>query len=140
MIHRTMFVRAAMPALLGTISALAVAGGVALPTEGCGATASQVQSATSTAIDLTNAVCSLAPSSPIGQPWVEVVCTIAQGVEQTVSVLVGELESEAGPAAATKVTMSVPVQSITLQIPAPNAPAFLAAHTAAAVAARRSGK
>lgn len=34
MIHRTMFVRAAVPALLGTVSALAVAGAVMVPT-GC---------------------------------------------------------------------------------------------------------
>ena len=108
--------------------------------EGCGATPQQVQSAVTTGIDLTNAVCSLAPTSPVGQPWVEVACTIAQGIEQTVSVIVGDVTGEDGSFATTKVTMSVPVQSITLQIPTANRDAFLAAHTAAAVAARKAGR
>ena len=124
---------------LGAVTALLVAMAV-VADEGCGATPQQVQSAVTTGIDLTNAVCSLAPTSPVGQPWVEVACTIAQGIEQTVSVIVGDVTGEDGSFAATKVTMSVPVQSITLQIPTANRDAFLAAHTAAAVAARKAGR
>ena len=55
-------------------------------------------------------------------------CTIAQGVEQTISVVLGEVSVDGGT---TSATMSVPVEQIRLRLPAPSAASFLAAHKAA---------
>ena len=112
----------------GVVGGLAVSVGLSVPQTACSATPAQVQSATNTAIDLTNAICALAPDSPVGQPYVEVLCTIAQGVEQTISVVLGEVSVDGGT---TSATMSVPVEQIRLRLPAPSAASFLAAHKAA---------
>ena len=95
---------------------------------GCSATPSQVQTGVNTTIDLTNAVCALAPDSPVGQPYVDVICAVAQGVEQVVSVIVGAVDpvSDAG----TTATMSVPVEQIRIRLPAPTAARFLDLHKA----------
>jgi len=86
------------------------------------------QAAVAQAIDLTNAACALAPDSPVGQPYVELVCTIAQGSEQLVSVILGA-STDAG---VTTATASLPVTQLRIRVPAANAPAFLAAHKGAA--------
>jgi hypothetical protein len=113
-------VRAGAVRVGGALSALALV--FFLP--GCSASATKTDVATS--IDLTNAICSVAPDSPVGQPYVELVCAIAQGVEQTVSIVVNAVDgSDAG---ATTATMSVPVETIRIRIPAPQAAAFLKAH------------
>jgi hypothetical protein len=108
-------------AAVGLVSAVLVLLALAMP-----ACHESLPTVVGQTIDLTNAVCSLAPDSPVGEPYVEVVCAIAQGVEQVVSVAVGTLSSDAS----TTATMSVPVEQIRIRLPAPNAPAFLAAHKA----------
>jgi hypothetical protein len=93
-----------------------------------------IQSVDQVGLNLTNAVCSLAPTA-VGQtnaPNVEVVCAVAQGVEQTVNVVVGLLDQgDGGLAAATTAptltTMTVPVTQIRFLLPAPAAQSFLAA-------------
>lgn len=90
---------------------------------------------TSQAIDLTDAVCSLAPDSPVGQPYVDVVCALAEGGEQLVSIVIGAIaagESDGGAAsmgAATTSTMiRVPVRQIRVSIPNTVSAKFLASH------------
>ena len=95
---------------------------------GCSATPSQVQNGVNTTIDLTNAVCALAPDSPVGQPDVDIICAVTQGIEQVVSVIVGAVEGDAGTP--TTATMSVPVEQIRIRLPATSAKAFLDAHKA----------
>ena len=82
------------------------------------------QAAIAQTIDLTNAACALASDQPAGQPYVDVVCAIAQGGEQVVSVVIGDLSDGSTTAA----SMSVPVEQIRIRLPAPSADAFLAKH------------
>lgn len=95
----------------------------------------QVATDTTQAIDLTNAVCSLAENSPIAGPTVDVICTLAEGGEQLVSVVVGSIETiegdgGAGMRASTTAMMRVPVRQIRFSIPTASADKFLAAHRA----------
>jgi hypothetical protein len=104
---------------------------------GTGCTPAQVaqaQTDTSQAIDLTNAVCALAPDSPIGQPLVSIICTLAEGTEQLVSVVIGAVGTIEGPGGTASLNSAtaiarVPVKQIEFKIPAPTAAKFLAAHT-----------
>jgi len=98
-------------------------------------TKTQVQSADTVAIDLTNAVCAPLEAQPAGQPWVDIVCTIAQGVEQGIGIAAMAAQPDAGAPAA--ITATAAVRSVTVRIAAADAPAFLAAH--AAKASARSG-
>lgn len=77
-------------------------------------------------IDLTNAVCALAPDSPVGGPTVEIVCAIVQPIEQAVSVVIGAVE-DGGLAAKASVKTDRAVYHFPL--PASVAQAFLAAHS-----------
>jgi hypothetical protein len=108
---------------------------LALTFTGCTpAQVAQVQTDTSQAIDLTNAVCALAPDSPIGQPLVSIICTLAEGAEQLVSVVIGAVGTIEGPGGTASLSSAtaiarVPVKQIEFKIPAPAAAKFLAAHT-----------
>jgi hypothetical protein len=84
------------------------------------------QAAIAQAIDLTNAICSLAPDSPVGQPYVDLICSVTQSSEQLVSVIIGTTSGDAGAPTAT--TASVPVTQIRIRLPAASAQSFLAAH------------
>jgi len=77
-----------------------------------GCTQAQAQSADAFAIDLTNAICAPLEGQPAGQPYVDVVCTLAQGVEQTVGGVVSVLSTK----------------TVQVRLPAAEAPAFLASH------------
>jgi hypothetical protein len=87
------------------------------------------QAAVAQTIDLTNAVCAVATDSPVGAPYVDVVCSIAQAGEQLVNVIVGAIGevADAGGGAA-PVTMSVPVEQIRIRLPQASAAEFIAAH------------
>lgn len=86
----------------------------------CACTNQQAKSADTYAIDLTNAVCAAADSQPVGQPWVEVICTGVQVVEQ----VGGQVISALGPDG----SASVQSKTVKITLPATAAPAFLAAH------------
>lgn len=83
------------------------------------------QAVTAQVVDLTNAVCALAPDSPVDAPIVEVVCSLVQAGEGAVSVIVGQT-ADAGLAA----SASVQADHVLYRFPLPKdvAPAFLAAH------------
>ena len=91
----------------------------------------QAQTDTTQAIDLTNAVCTLAPDSPVGQQYVDVVCSLAQAGEQLVNVVIGVAQTLEGSGATTSSSAiaRVPVEQIRFSIPTPSAAKFLAAHT-----------
>lgn len=90
----------------------------------CGQPAANVANVvTSTVIPLTNAVCSVAPDSPVGQPFIDVICSFAQGAEQIVATI-----AQAIAAGGAATTTTAPVMSVRLRIPASSAPAFLASH------------
>lgn len=76
-------------------------------------------------IPITSAVCALAPDSPVGQPWVDVVCQLVEAGEQLVATIASAVGGEAGMAST---TTQAPVVSVRLRIPAASAEAFLAAH------------
>ena len=90
----------------------------------------QAQTDTTQAIDLTNAVCTLAPDSPVGQQYVDVVCSLAQAGEQLVNVVIGVAQTLEGSGATTSSSAiaRVPVEQIRFSIPTPSAAKFLAAH------------
>jgi hypothetical protein len=95
----------------------------------------QAQVDTTTAIDLTNAICAVAADSPVGQPFVDVVCTLAEGGEQLVSVVIGAVtavEGDGGTTTAMTTTAStiarVPVRQIRFSIPTATSAKFLATH------------
>ena len=95
----------------------------------------QANTDTTQAIDLTDAVCSLAPDSPVGQPYVDVICVLAEGGEQLVSVVVGAIgavEGDGGTAnmTSTSTLMRVPVKQIRFSIAVSSADKFLTAHRA----------
>jgi len=86
------------------------------------------------AIDLTNAVCTVAQDVPNPDPSiVTLICTIAEGVEETVSVVVGELSADAGADAGgalppVPAIAKVRLRQVRVEMPAASAPAFLASH------------
>lgn len=84
-------------------------------------TKQQASQADTVAIDLTNAVCSAIEGQPAGQPWVDIVCTVAGGVEQGI----GAVVDDAGVPRA-----SSSIRVVRLRLPAGDAQAFLAAHAA----------
>jgi hypothetical protein len=95
----------------------------------------KVQRDTQQAIDLTDAVCNLAPESPVDQSYVIVSCAILEGGEQLVSVVVGAIgaaESDGGSTSMASATtmVRVPVKQIHFPIPAATSGKFLAAHKA----------
>jgi hypothetical protein len=89
-----------------------------------GCTQAQAQSADSVAVDLTGALCSVAADSPAGQPYTDVVCSIAAGVEQGIGVLV------AGKTTATSLAASPSIKEVRLRVATAQAAPFLAAHAA----------
>jgi hypothetical protein len=91
-----------------------------------GCTAAQVHADDAIAIDLTAAVCAAAADSPIGQPYTDVVCSIAGPVEQGI----GTLTSGQPTADAFSATGSV--KTVRLRIPTATAAKFLADHSPAA--------
>jgi hypothetical protein len=77
-------------------------------------------------IDLTNYACAVAADQPAGQPTVDLICTLLEGGEQFVTVIVGAFAD--GGAAATAASIRVPLKQVRITLPATQAPAFLAAH------------
>lgn len=75
-------------------------------------TKQQAQSVDSIAVDLTNAVCAPLEGQPAGQPYIDIVCTIAQGVETTAGGVISNL----------------PAKTVQIRLPASEGPAFLADH------------
>lgn len=92
------------------------------------ATAAKIQAVDNTAIDVTNLPCSLAPDSPIGQPWVQIVCWGIDAVEQGVTLVDNAVEGEAGTALAVTSTVQRRGKVYEFQYPSAGAPAFLARH------------
>lgn len=84
-----------------------------------GCTTTQARVADTVAIDLTSAVCSAVSGQPAGQAWVDIVCTVAEGVEQGVATLLAD-----GGAMA----QAAPVRTVRLRMSAADAQAFLAVH------------
>lgn len=78
-------------------------------------------------VDLTNAICALAPDSPVGGPVVEIVCSVVQPIEQAVSVVIGAVED--GGVFAASATIKTDRTVYHFPLPASVAPAFLAAHS-----------
>lgn len=72
-----------------------------------------VKAADAVAVDLTNAICAPLEGQPAGQPYIDIVCTVAQGVET----IVGGVATESD------------VKKVRIRLPASEAPAFLAAHS-----------
>jgi hypothetical protein len=86
----------------------------------------QVKNVDSQAIALTDAVCSLAPDAPPNiAPEVEIVCALATGGEQLVSIIANTLDPGDGGAV---MAMQVPMRSIRFRMKAADAPKFLADH------------
>jgi hypothetical protein len=83
----------------------------------------QAKSADTYAIDLTGAICAEADSQPVGQPWVAIVCTGAQVIEQVGGQVISALGPDGGSSA------TVQSKTIKLTLPKDAAPAFLAAHS-----------
>ncbi len=77
-------------------------------------------SADSLAIDLTSAICAPLENQPAGQPWVDFVCQIAQGVETVIA------STQTGDAGAAVPMTSV--HTVTIRVPASEAATFMAAH------------
>lgn len=90
-------------------------------------TAAKVQAVDNTAIDVTGLPCSLAPDSPIGQPWVTIVCWGIETLEQGVTLVDNAVEGDAGSLAVTTVVAKRP-RVVEFQYPSAGAPAFLARH------------
>lgn len=66
-------------------------------------TTQQAHSADAVAINLTNAVCSLGEAQPVGQPWVDVVCIIAQNTEQGIAIATATSPIDGGAATSTPI-------------------------------------
>lgn len=93
------------------------------------------QAAVAQAIDLTNAACVVATDQPLGQPYVDLVCTVAEGGEQLVSVVVGALAQDAGSdAGPTPVVAKLKLKMVRVTLASTDVPAFLASHKALATA------
>jgi hypothetical protein len=95
----------------------------------------QAQTDTGVAIDLTNAICAVAADSPVGQPYVDLVCSLTEAGEQIVSVVIGDVGSLQGdggatPAASQSTIARVLVKQIRFSIPTASSAKFLAAHQA----------
>jgi hypothetical protein len=86
-------------------------------------TTQQAQSADAVAIDLTNAVCAVAQDQPTGQPWTDVVCTVAGGVEQGLGVALDGI-----PTATTLTSQAPNIKTVRIRIPSTASAAFLAEH------------
>jgi hypothetical protein len=86
------------------------------------------QAAVAQVVDLTDAVCSLAPDSPVDAPVVEIVCVATEAVETGVSVIVGAISDGGALGAMTVGTIKQDRPAYHFPLPAAAAPAFLAAH------------
>jgi hypothetical protein len=91
----------------------------------CACTKAQVASDDAVAVDLTNAVCSLAPDSPLGQPVTDVICVAAGAIEQGVALLTA---ADAGASTSAPVAA---FKSVRLRLPTAQAQALVAASMAA---------
>jgi hypothetical protein len=78
------------------------------------------QQADTIAIDLTNAVCVPLEAQPAGQPWVDIVCSLAQATEGAVSTLALPVDAGAAPLPGLK--------HVTVRLPAGEAAIFLSQH------------
>ena len=97
--------------------------GLAMAAVLAGCSAQEAQSADAVAIDLTAAICAVAVDSPVGQPYVDIVCTVASSVEQGIGALV------AGDGGANALTNATPtLKTVRIRMPAGQSTAFLAAH------------
>ena len=93
------------------------------------ATAAKVQAVDNKVTDVTGLPCALAPDSPIGQPWVTIVCWGIETLEQGVTLVDNAVEGDAGSLAVTVQVARRP-RVVEFQYPAAGAPAFLARHKA----------
>jgi hypothetical protein len=89
-----------------------------------------VLSADNVAIDLTDTVCAPLENQTAGQPWVDFVCTLAEGVEDVIA-SVETPTTDAGSATATTVTTLKGVKTIKVRVPAAEAASFMSAHRVA---------
>ena len=81
-----------------------------------------VLSADNVAIDLTDTVCAPLENQTAGQPFVDMICTLAEGVEQVIAS--AETTPDAG------FTAIKGVRTIKVRVPANEASNFMAAHRA----------
>ena len=92
------------------------------------------QTDTSQAIDLTNAVCTLAPDAPASsQSDVNLICTLGKVGEQLVSIVIGAIATAEGDGGATasmtgtstSTMIRVPVRQIIITVPKASAAKYL---------------
>jgi hypothetical protein len=122
--------RSSFIGLLALTSLVAVAG-----VDACSAPAAK--SADAVAIDLTNAVCSVGEQQPIGQPWVDVVCVIAQGAEQGISIATSSAAASSDAGAPLASTSIASTRVIHLHLTKDQAATILGLHPVAAPAASK---
>jgi hypothetical protein len=87
-------------------------------------TTAQVNSADTVALDLTNAICAVAADSPVGQPFTDIICTVATAVEQGIG---GLTSSDAGVSA---FAQAPTLKTARIRLVNADVPAFLASHKA----------
>lgn len=93
----------------------------------------QVQQGDTSAIDLTNAACSLAPDAPAqDQGTIDLICTLTGVGEQLVSVVVGAIGTFEGDGGTTtsmtstaRTRVRVPVKQIRITVPKASAAMYL---------------
>jgi hypothetical protein len=107
-------------AFTGILAAAAVVAAVLFSNEAC--TKAQAASDLSVAVDLTDAACTVAADSPIGQPFTDIVCVIATGVEQGIALL------SASDAGAASFNTAPTYRTVRIRLPSSEVPQFLAAH------------
>jgi len=93
-------------------------------------TAQQIHTDDAVAIDLTNAVCAVGEVQPLGQPYVDVVCTIAQGVEKQISIATAPADAGAPGDAGAASSAVASVKVVHLQLTKDQAAQIVAAHSA----------
>lgn len=91
--------------------------------------AQAVQNVDNAVTDVTGLVCALAPDSPVGQPWVQILCWGVGAVEQGVTLVDSAVLDGGGQLAVTSTVVRRKVV-YEFQYPSAGAAAFLAKHKA----------
>ena len=103
------------PACAGFCAGLGVAYAVACTTQ-------QAHSADAVAIDLTNAICAAAADSPVGAPFVDIICSIAEPVVQGIGTLTSD---DAGVPLSAFGSTAPTIRTVRLRVPAAQAAALI---------------
>lgn len=104
-------------------------------TSGCNQSPA-VLSADNVAIDFTDTVCAPLENQSAGQPFVDFACTVAEGIEDVISVAETPKADAGAPAKISRASVAFSpvkgVRTINVRVPAAEAPSFMAAHRKAA--------